>query len=140
MDQLYTFVAINAGFIVTVISVIVDIYFKGKNAPKDENEQNKGNKRTVLDSIVKAIGIGFVIGVLIICFGVYQSQTGKNGGVAPTETTNTQPLQIGDVIPFGAYKPYGISGDAETIEWRVLDVQGGQSATPEPGCVGFPAI
>lgn len=65
-----------------------------------------------------------MIGVLIICFGVYQSQTGKNGGVAPTETTNTQPLQIGDVIPFGAYKPYGISGDAETIEWRVLDVQG----------------
>lgn len=124
MDQLYTFVAFNAGFIVTVISVIVDIYFKGKNAPKDENEQNKGNKRTVLDSIVKAIGIGFVIGVLIICFGVYQSQTRKNGGVAPTETTNAQPLQIGDVIPFGAYKPYGISGDAETIEWRVLDVQG----------------
>lgn len=124
MNQFYTFVAINASLIVAVILAIVDIYFKGKNSPKDENEQNKSKKRAVLDSIVKAIGIGFVIGVLIICFGVYRSQAGKNSGVAPTETMNTQPLQIGDVIHFGAFKPYGISGDAETIKWRVLDVQG----------------
>lgn len=126
MDRFYTFVAINAGLIVTAISAMVDIYFKGdKNDPKDENEQNKKKKRhTVRDSIVKAIGIGFLICVLIICYGVYQSQIGNDRDVAPTETANTQPLQIGDVIPFGAYKPYGISGDAETIEWRVLDVQG----------------
>lgn len=45
MARFYTFVAINAGLIVTAISAMVDIYFKGdKNDPKDENEQNKKKK------------------------------------------------------------------------------------------------
>lgn len=125
MDQFYTFVAIYATVIVSVIVAIVDIYFKGKNVPKDENEEdNKKNKGTVRDSIVKAVGIGFLLGVLIICYGVYRSQTLKGGDVNPTETVYTHPLQIGDEIPFGAYKPDGISGDPETIVWQVLDIQG----------------
>lgn len=126
MDRIYAFIAINATLIVTIISAVVNIYFIGdKNDPKDQNGQNRKKKgHTVRDSIVKAIGIGLLIGVLIICYGVYQSQTGNDGDVFSAEAVDTQPVQVGDVISFGAYKPDGISGDAKAIEWCVLDVQG----------------